>query len=206
VKGTYELLLIDNLTELTDQRQAMMAERGIRPRQYPLVTQCFNHDTPLPMVQDVPYNWLIEPQHVLSLTVREQDIDDFQHVNNVVYLGWMGRAAWDHSKKLGFDFKAYQAIDCGFVVKHHELDYLAPSFADDDILIATWISANDSRLRLRRRFQMVRALTGETLALGLSDFVTMRISTGKACRMPAEFAQGYPQCDGVEDIFHKARR
>jgi acyl-CoA thioester hydrolase len=151
-------------------------------------------------------NWLVKPQHILTLNVREHDIDDFQHVNNVVYLGWMGRAAWDHSKTLGFDFAAYRRIDCGFVVKHHELDYIAPSFMGDEIHVATWISRNDGRLRLRRRFQMIRALTGETVALGLSDFVTMKISTGKACRMPREFAQGYPTSENVEDVFHKAKR
>jgi acyl-ACP thioesterase len=28
--------------------------------------------------------WLLTPQHVLTLNVRAADIDDFNHVNNVV--------------------------------------------------------------------------------------------------------------------------
>ena len=53
--------------------------------------------------------WALEPQFILTLDVRPDDIDDFGHVNNLVYLGWMARAAWAHSKALGFDFKAYEA-------------------------------------------------------------------------------------------------
>ena len=59
---------------------------------------------------------------VLAVDVRDADIDDFGHVNNVVYLGWIARAAWAHSKALGFDFAAYRDRDCGFVVTRHEID------------------------------------------------------------------------------------
>ena len=48
--------------------------------------------------------------HVLGVDVRAADIDDFGHVNNVVYLGWIARAAWAHSKALGFDFAAYLSL------------------------------------------------------------------------------------------------
>ena len=101
--------------------------------------------------------WLLTPQHVLTLNVRDADIDDFNHVNNVVYLGWMARAAWDHSKALGFDFAAYRARDCGFVVTRHEIDYKAAALADETVHIATWVSFNDGRLRLRPRVQMLAA-------------------------------------------------
>jgi len=48
--------------------------------------------------------WALAPQHILSLPISASDIDDFGHVNNVVYLNWMAHATWDHSKALGFDF------------------------------------------------------------------------------------------------------
>lgn len=136
-------------------------------------------------------NWCIAPQHRLSIGVRARDIDVFQHVNNVVYLRWMADTAWDHSKALGFDFAAYEARDCGFVVTRHEIDYRQAALADDIVHIATWISRNDGRLKLRRRFQMISATTGATLAMGLSDFAAMRLSSARATRMHKDYVTGY---------------
>ena len=144
--------------------------------------------------------WLLTPQHVLTLNVRAADIDDFNHVNNVVYLGWMARAAWHHSQALGFDFAAYRARDCGFVVTRHEIDYKAAALADETVHIATWVSLNDGRLRLRRRFQMLAA-DGRELARGMSDFAAIRISSGRAMRMHADYVAGYPVIDGAEAAF-----
>ena len=145
-------------------------------------------------------NWLLPPQHILRLRVTPADIDDFNHVNNVVYLRWMARAAWDHSKKLGFDFAAYRARDCGFVVTRHEIDYKAAALIDETVEIATWVSLNDGRLRLRRRFQM-RAQNGRELARGMTDFAAMKISTGRAMRMHEDYRSGYPPVAEAEALF-----
>ncbi|HCX69442.1 thioesterase family protein [Parvibaculum sp.] len=142
-------------------------------------------DWPAPFV----YETKVEPQH----------IDDFQHTNNVVYLTWMAKAAWEHSKALGLDFDRYAALNRGMVVRRHELEYLAASRQGDPVLIGTWITANDGRLRLRRRFQMVNGETGETLLRGLTDFVCINVKTGRATRMPAEFVTTYSLTAHVEN-------
>ena len=92
---------------------------------------------------------------------------------------------------LGLNFDAYKSLGKGMVVRHHDMDYFAPSFLGETIWIATWITGNDKRLRLRRRFQMVNAHTGTTLLRGLSDFVCINIESGKASRMPKEFVSAY---------------
>ena len=147
-----------------------------------------------------PDAFVLPPQFILSLAVQAGDIDDFNHVNNVVYLSWMARAAWAHSKQLGFDFAAYRQRDCGFVVTRHEIDYKAAALAGERVHIATWVSLNDGRLRLRRRFQML-ADNGRELALGLSDFAAMKISTGRAMRMHDDYVTGYPVIADAENIF-----
>ena len=133
-----------------------------------------------------------------EVTVEAQHIDDFQHTNNVVYLTWMAKTAWEHSKVLGFDFAAYARLNRGMVVRHHEMDYLAPSHQGDKILCATWITGNDQKLRLRRRFQFVKAETGATLLRGMSDFVCINIENGRATRMPPEFRNAYKLTAHVE--------
>lgn len=145
-------------------------------------------------------NWLRPPQYVLSVDVRPQDIDDFNHVNNVVYLSWMARCAWAHSKALGFDFAAFEARDCGFVVTRHEIDYRAAATQGDLVHIGTWISRNDGRLKLRRRFQILSADNIE-LARGMTEFAAMRLSSARAMRMHEDYAAGYPQIDGIENLF-----
>ena len=150
-----------------------------------------------------PEAFLLPPQFTLSLAVQRGDIDDFNHVNNVVYLNWMARAAWAHSKALGFDFAAYRQRDCGFVVTRHEIDYKAAALAGEHVHIATWVSVNDGRLRLRRRFQML-AGDGRELAQGLSDFAAMKISAGRAMRMHEDYVTGYPIAVGAENLFVSA--
>ena len=154
-------------------------------------------------LMDAPENldgWLLPPQFILSVDVRDSDIDDFNHVNNVVYLGWMARTAWSHSKALGFDFEAFRARDCGFVVTRHEIDYRAAAMAGERVHIATWIGLNDGRLKLRRRFQMLSG-DGRELARGMTQFAAMKLSTARAMRMHADYVKGYPQIDGVEAVF-----
>lgn len=137
-------------------------------------------------------DWPLKPQFILSLRVQPNDIDDFKHVNNVVYLNWMARCAWAHSKALGFDFAAFEKHDCGFVVTRHELDYQKPAFADETIGIATWIVENDHKLRLTRRFTMMSAERNTLLARGVTRFAAMRLSNARARRMVPEYAKGYP--------------
>ncbi len=144
--------------------------------------------------------WRLPPQYVLSTKVRDRDIDDFNHVNNVVYLGWMARTAWEHSKFLGFDFAAFEARDCGFVVTRHEIDYRDAAIAGEEVHIGTWISINDGRLKLRRRFQLL-AGDGRELARGMTQFAAMKISTARAMRMHEDYIKGYPQIDGAEAAF-----
>jgi acyl-CoA thioester hydrolase len=142
--------------------------------------------------------WDYPAPFIHEVAVEANHIDDFQHTNNVVYLTWMAKTAWEHSKALGLDFAAYARLNRGMVVRRHELEYFAASHEGDQVLCATWITGNDRRLRLRRRFQMTNAKTGVTLLRGLSDFVCINIETGKATRMPPEFVATYALTATVE--------
>ncbi len=144
-------------------------------------------DFPTPFVHDV----FVAPHH----------IDAFQHTNNVVYLRWMADTAWEHSKALGLDLAVYQGLNRGMVVRRHELEYLVACHEGDRVLIGTWITANDGRLRLRRRFQMVNAATGTTLLRGVSDFVCINMELGKATRMPPAFVAAYQPTVSAPESF-----
>ncbi len=139
----------------------------------------------------IDIKWDYPSPHTLELGVDEADTDLLGHTNNVSYLRWLEQVAWDHSNALGLDWPCYQRLNRAMVVRRHELDYLAPSFAGDRLIAATWLSGNDGKLSLWRRYQLVRASDGITLLRGRTHFVCADLESGKPRRMPEEFIRGY---------------
>ncbi|WP_027840413.1 thioesterase family protein [Pyruvatibacter mobilis] len=138
------------------------------------------------------HEWDHPDPFVTPFKVTDADIDDFGHVNNAVYVRWINDGAWAHSKSLGLDFDSYRRLDAGVVVIRHEIDYISSAMPGETALVATWVSSNDRRLRLSRRFQIRDEASGRTLARARTGFAIIKLSTGRACRMPQEFADGYP--------------
>jgi acyl-CoA thioester hydrolase len=128
---------------------------------------------------------------VVELAVRPQDIDAYGHVNNAVYLTWLDRAAWSHSAALGVPLEHCVAVRRGMAATRIEIDYLRSAQASDTVRVATWITRADARLRVERRFQLVRASDGETLARARIEYVCINLDSGRATRMPEQFASAY---------------
>ena len=140
----------------------------------------------------MPGGWDHPDPFVTAFAVAAADIDGFGHVNNAVYVRWINDCAWAHSGALGLDFARYRALDAGVVVIRHEIDYLSAAMPGETALVATWITANDGRLRLSRRFQLRDSASGRTLARAVTDFAAIALSTGRPRRMPDAFRTGYP--------------
>jgi len=129
---------------------------------------------------------------VTPFKVSDDDIDAFGHVNNAVYVRWINDGAWAHSQSRGLNFNSYRKLDAGVIVVRHEIDYLSSAMPGETALVATWISANDGRVRLSRRFQICDQASGRTLARASTGFAVISLSTGRPRRMPPEFVSGYP--------------
>lgn len=76
-----------------------------------------------------------------SITVVPEDIDDLGHVSNQVYLRWVLEVAIAHSDSLGWSQREYHDIGGVFVVRRHELDYLAPVYLGQALSAITWIES-----------------------------------------------------------------
>ncbi|MBL6750100.1 MAG: acyl-CoA thioesterase [Nevskia sp.] len=135
--------------------------------------------------------WDVAAPFVQAIRVGAEDLDRFGHTNNVVYLSWLERVAWAHSQQLGLGFSDYERIGCGCVARRHELDYLAPTFAGDELLVATWIAENDGRLSMWRGYQIIRASDGRTVLRGRTHWVCVDLASGKPRRQPPEFVVAY---------------
>lgn len=135
--------------------------------------------------------WEHPDPFVIDIQVRREDLDELGHTNNVAYLKWLERVAWAHSISLGLDWAAYQRLGVACVVRRHELDYLAATHAGDKLGVATWVRENDGRLSMWRGYQILRYRDGATVLEGSTHFVCVRLDSGRPCRMPAEFVEGY---------------
>jgi acyl-CoA thioester hydrolase len=138
-----------------------------------------------------PAAWDFDAPHIVALEVLPADIDAYDHVNNSIYLAWFDRAAWSHSAALGIALKQCVAIRRGMAAHRTEIDYLRAAVLGDRVLVGTWIATSDGKLRVERRFQVRRALDGETLARARTDYVCINLDSGRAARMPESFSRAY---------------
>jgi len=153
------------------------------------VTEQFNFDLPDP--------------HRVTIAVDAADIDAYNHVNNAVYVTWCDTAAWHHSAALGLPIERCLELDRGMAVIRTLITYVRPAFRDDVLTVATWLLPAESRLCVRRRFQIVRAADGETLARAEVDYACIEISSGRPTRPPAVFRERYAGLPSVLALLGK---
>jgi acyl-CoA thioester hydrolase len=131
----------------------------------------------------------------LAFTITHQvvaeEIDEYAHVNNAVYLQWLDRIAWTHAAKLGTPLAGCLAMRRGMAVRHTRIDYWEAALLGDELLLATWLVACDGRLRCTRRFEIVRLSDAKRVIDAEIEYFCLNLDTGKPCRFPQEFVQSY---------------
>lgn len=139
-----------------------------------------------------PELWDYPEPYVVTHRVTTADTDALGHSNNVCYLAWLERCAWEHSAAVGFDIEQMLAINRAMVVRDVRMQYLQATFVADELYIGDWIAACDGRLRATRRFQIIRAGDGVSVMRADIDYVCIDVRRGRPARMPAEFVAAYP--------------
>jgi acyl-CoA thioester hydrolase len=124
------------------------------------------------------------------ITACDADIDTQGHVNNAVYVKWMDAAAWANSVAVGYDHATYQSLGSAFVVRRHEIDYLQPAYAGQELVVATW-PCEMVRFNAMRRHQIIRLSDGVTLARALTHWVYLDSKTGRPRRMEPELIAAF---------------
>lgn len=101
----------------------------------------------------------------LPITATSADIDELGHVSNLVYVRWVLDVAMAHSRSLQWDHERYQAYGAVFVVRRHEIDYVAQVREGEQLVADTWVedwrpASCIRRTEIRRGEQVVaRAAT-----------------------------------------------
>ena len=81
-----------------------------------------------------------------KFTVIASDIDELNHVNNVVYIQWIQNIAnlhWTHLKQ-DVDTTAY-----AWVVIRHEIDYIGQALLGETLVAKTWVGKTEGIRSIR---------------------------------------------------------
>ena len=136
-------------------------------------------------------NWDYPNPFTSEIEVKSSAIDDLGHVNNRVYLDWIMDTAWAHSSALGLKAEDYTELGFAMVARRHELNYQAPTFLGDRLIVGTWIVTNDGKFWSRREYQIIREGDEKTVFRGATDWVCIQIENGKLYPMPTEYIRAY---------------
>jgi acyl-CoA thioester hydrolase len=118
----------------------------------------------------------------LIVTVRPEDIDGQNHVNNMVYLRWVQEIATAHWRAIA-SAEAQEAV--GWVVLRHEIDYKSPAVLGDEIELRTWVG-KATRLTFERFTEIRRQNETKLLAKGRTLWCPIDPRTARPIRVSDE--------------------
>lgn len=121
------------------------------------------------------------------ITVTTKDIDSLNHVNNEVYIKWLMQAANAHSAFLGYALEKFLSSGACFVVRRHVVDYLAPAFLDEDLIIETWVTELHGS-RCTRVYLIKRQSDNKTLIKAKTLWVYINLKTGRPIEIPKDIS------------------
>lgn len=119
---------------------------------------------------------VFEQKHI----VTANEIDEYNHVNNVVYVQWMQNISDAHWKELS---KKATNIDYVWFVIRHEVDYKDQAILGDEVTLRTWVGKTEG-IKSIRHFEIYR---GETLLVkSQTTFCLLDATTKKPKRITKE--------------------
>lgn len=125
----------------------------------------------------------------LPITATQADIDELGHVSNLVYLRWVLEAATAHSVARGWGHAEYLALGSVWVVRRHELDYLAQVTAGQTLVAETWVDSWKAASCVRKT-ELIR--DGQIVARAATTWAFMSVATGKPQRIAEVVRAAFP--------------
>lgn len=117
------------------------------------------------------------------------------HANNVQIVGWIDEAARAHGDASGLTRECMHREGRMWFVARHEIDYVAESFADDEILIGTWLTGvtKTTAVRATRVWRRHAGASDawELAVDAISRWVHMNLATRRPVRIPPTDLHAY---------------
>jgi len=130
----------------------------------------------------------------LHMEVLPTDIDQLNHVNNVVYLRWVQEVAIAHWTATAPP-EAQAALF--WVVVRHEIDYKRPALLGDGILARTWVGPASQRA-FERNTEILRASDRTVLARARTLWCPMDRRTGRPTIVSEKVRAAFSTGPGAE--------
>jgi acyl-CoA thioester hydrolase len=134
----------------------------------------------------------------MEVRAEAADIDDLDHVSNLVYVRWVQQVAEAHSTAVGYDFEAYRRLGAVFVVRRHEIDYLRSAVLNDRVGLRTWVdswkAASSVRMTSIVRLGGPGDAPGENeteLARARTTWALVSMDSGRPVRIPPEVSDRF---------------
>lgn len=116
------------------------------------------------------------------ISVLPQDIDQFDHVNNIVYLRWVQDVSIAHWYAAATNA---QKEKIGWVVVRHEIDYLSSARLSDEIIARTCVGGADKNI-FERFTEMIRASDLKVLARARTLWCPIDLHSHRPIRVGAD--------------------
>jgi acyl-CoA thioester hydrolase len=127
----------------------------------------------------------------LSITVKPEDIDRANHVNNVVYLKWVQDVSEGHWRAVA---TPEMLENYHWVAIRHEIDYKNSGFLNDELLLKTFLKSYGG-VRSQRVVQIIRKSDQKLLVESLTTWILMASSTNKPARITDEMILLFPNIE-----------
>ncbi len=121
------------------------------------------------------------------LTVKESDLDELEHVNNVRYVQWMedvAKAHWEERAAKEYREKYF------WIVLRHEIDYKGQAFKDDELLLQTFVGEH-THVTSQRFVNIRNKATNKILIAAKSTWCLIDQETKKPAKISEEMFRDF---------------
>jgi acyl-CoA thioester hydrolase len=118
----------------------------------------------------------------IEFQVLPEHLDALQHVNNVVYVQWMQDIASQHWNILASAELNEKII---WVVRRHEIEYMAQALLQDALIMKTWIGES-SGITSIRHYEIIRKSDHKKIIEAKSAWILLDKKTLRPKRIDEE--------------------
>ena len=122
-----------------------------------------------------------------KIVVSKEDLDDLNHVNNIVYIHWI----LDIAKKHWVSLVSNQTLEnYHWVLLDHNIKYLRPALLKDKIKIKTFVEKT-AGVKSSRVVEIYNDNSQKLLVSSITNWCLISSKTNKPCRIPKEIIEAF---------------
>jgi acyl-CoA thioester hydrolase len=125
----------------------------------------------------------MENKYIVEYQVKDSDIDELNHVNNIKYIEWIQDISTEHwyakTKETDINQNYF------WVVTNHNVDYLASALPEDELIFETFVEKFEKAYSYRR-VNVKRKKDNKLLMTGLTKWCFINQQTKRVARVTQE--------------------